>query len=188
MDDNVPWAKHTPSCTLQHWSLAGLLLDSSSVAERSANSVGRDLERRSLTPWDETEGTREDGELLVAPAAAILSEDPIKTPSNGFSELDHSRGLALITKSITPTKKVKSQNFSKHDDDSELMLDSESDEEAQTCLDSDTEDVNMTTEKPWKDHAVREFNLVLSSKYRNDSVIKLEAKVTFLSILRFLLI
>ena len=184
MDENVPWASHTPSCTLQHWSAVGLILNSSSViaAEKVANSVGPDRERRSVTPWEETESAREDGELPVAPPAPTSSEDSRKTSFNGFSELEHSRGLALITKSLTPTKKLKSQSFSKYDDDSELMLDSESDLEEQTCPDSETEDASMVIEKPWEDHATREFHLVLSKKDRNECNIKLEAKVTSICI------
>jgi len=181
MDGNVPWASHTPSCTLQHWSAVGVIL-TVIPAEKVANSVGHDRERRSVTPWEETESAREDGELPVAPPAPTSSEDPRKTTSNGFSELEHSRGLALITKSLTPTKQLKSQTFSKYDDDSELMLDSESDLEEQTCLDSEPEDASMDIEKPWEDHATREFHLVLSKRDRNDCNIKLEAKVTSISI------
>lgn len=177
MDENVPWASHAPSCTLEHWSAAGLVLNSSSAAaEHAANSFGPDQGRRSVTPWEETENAREDGELPVVPIAETLSEDPIEITSNGFSELEHSRGLALITKSITPTKKVKSQFFSKLDDDSELMLDSESDLEEQ-CLDSESEDVSMICEKPWEDHGTREFHLELSKKDENGRIMKLFAKI-----------
>ncbi|ONK60850.1 uncharacterized protein A4U43_C08F23370 [Asparagus officinalis] len=177
MDENVPWASHNPSCTLQHWSEAGLILNSSSVSkEQVTSSVTYDRDRSSLTPWEETEGAREDGELPVAPRALTSSEDPKKTNLNGFSEFEHSRGLALITKSITPTKKVKS-SLGKNDDDPELMVDSESDKEDQTSLDIEMEDASIGFEDPWEDHATREFHMVLSRKDRYERIIKLEAKI-----------
>lgn len=182
-DENVPWATYTPSCTLQHWSAAGPILNSSVVAsEQVVNYVGHDRDRRSVTPWEETESAREDGELPASLHAASLSEEPEKSIPDGFSELEHSRGLALITKSITPTKKVKSQYFSKQDDDPELMLDSESDLEEQSCLGLDTEDASKAVEEPWEDHANREFLLILSRKDRSERIVKLEAKVILPSV------
>ncbi|KAJ6795350.1 THO complex subunit 5B [Iris pallida] len=170
--ENVPWASHTRLCNMHHWSIAYTV-----AAEQVAESVERGVDGISITPRPETESAQEDGELPVASLVANLPEDSRKTISNGFSELEHSRGLALISKSITPSKRLRSQSFNKHEDDLDLLLESESDLEEQLCTDTEAENVSFTVEKPWEEYGAREFHLVLGRKDRNEQMIKLEAKV-----------
>lgn len=178
--ENVPWALHTPLCTLQSWSPAGLILDSSfsaGMVGEATNFVDMDLDRRSVTSW-EVESAREDGELPTAlPVATMSVNSSLGLPNESFQHAEHSRSLALISKNVTPTKMVKTRSFSKYEDELELIFDSESDLEEQACVDQLTENMTSIVCKPWEDHAAREFDLVLSRTCGNDRIIKLNAKV-----------
>lgn len=174
---NVPWASRSPLCSLQQWSASGINLNSSApvAARRVSGSVEPHLDRRSVTSW-EVENSREDGELPLALQAAI-PEDP-KMMSNLSLELEHSRSLSLISKSLTPSKKFKSQNSGKYEDDLELLLDSESDLDEKRCIDQETDNLSHIVEEPWEDHAAREFLMILGRVDRTEHVVKLEAKVS----------
>lgn len=179
--ENVPWALHTPRCTLQNWSLAGLLPDSLSssavMVGQVTNNVDTDLDRRSVTSWD-VESAREDGELpTTLPVATLPVDSPVAVSSEQPPHFEHSRSLALISKNVTPSKMVKTHSFSKYDDDLELVLDSESDTEMQVDEQNDNKESVVT--KPWEDYAAREFDFVLSRIYGNDRIIKLNAKVKY---------
>ncbi|KAH7655597.1 THO complex subunit 5 protein [Dioscorea alata] len=176
---NVPWALHTPFCTLHQWSLAGISDGSSSgvAVEQIIDPAGSDMDRRSAASWDEVEGAREDGELPLAVTVASSAEKPKTTSSSGFSDLEHSRSFSLLAKNLTP-KKIKSQHLLVHkdEDDLELMIDSESDVEEQV-FDQETEILRTVSEKPWEDFAAREFLLVLTRKDKTEQIVMLEAKV-----------
>lgn len=182
--ENTPWALHTPLCTLNSWSLAGTFPNSSSLVAAAAAtgvatvSVDHDLDKRSVTSLEEVESTREDGELPLALPVASKSDDSLITLSNGASNLiEHSRSLSLISKSITHPKKIFSRSFSMSEDNPEIMLDSESETEEQTCTELDTEDASCIVEKPWKEHGSKEFSLILSKIFGSGQAMKLEAKV-----------
>ncbi|RWW29235.1 hypothetical protein GW17_00006254, partial [Ensete ventricosum] len=178
--ENVPWALHTPLCTLQSWSPAGLIPDSSfsaGMVGQATNFVDMDLDRRSVTSW-EVESAREDGELPTAlPVATMSVNSSLGLPNESFQHAEYSRSLALISKNVTPTKMVKTRSFSKYEDELELILDSESEREEQACVDQLTENMTSIVCKPWEDHAAREFDLVLSKTCGNDRTVKLNAKV-----------
>ncbi|XP_010943078.2 THO complex subunit 5A [Elaeis guineensis] len=176
---DIPWALHDPLCTLQNCSSSELIPDSSSfsavVVGQVAHVIDLDLDRRSVTSW-EVESAREDGELPTALPAANSPDDSKVTMANGSSEhVEHSRSLALITKSVTPSKKVKSRVLRKSEDDLELILDSDSELEEHTCIDQEIENVRVG--KPWEDHAAKEFTLILTRTYENERNAKLNAKV-----------
>ncbi|KAK8970678.1 hypothetical protein KSP40_PGU021461 [Platanthera guangdongensis] len=177
-NENVPWALHTPLCSLQQWLSVGPLVDSSSsaiISEKAADSVDLELDRRSVPPW-ELENAREDGELPMTLPAAASPDDSRARSSNDFPDFDSSRSLALISKNITPPKMVKSLSMGRHEDDYDLIVDMESDVEDQMCIELETEIVDVI-EKPWVDHAAKEFHLVLCRKDGKERILKLEAKV-----------
>ncbi|PKU79903.1 hypothetical protein MA16_Dca012091 [Dendrobium catenatum] len=177
-NENVPWALHTPLCNLQQWLPVRPVVDSSVsavTAEKLVGSVGHELDRRSVPP-SEIESAREDGELPMALPATVFPDDSSTKISNVSSDLESSRSLTLISKNITPPKMVKSSSFGRHEDDLDLILDMESDVEEKVCIESET-DIVGATEKPWVDHAAREFHLVLCRKDGNEQMLKLEATV-----------
>ncbi|KAJ9166241.1 hypothetical protein P3X46_021019 [Hevea brasiliensis] len=175
--ENVPWALHTPLCNLNGWSPAGPppnqtssvpVIDTDQVQE----PMDADVDRRSGTSKEESESAREDGELPSLVASIV--NDVKLTPSK-ISNLEHSRQLALISKSIiSPINKAKSLSFKKHDEDSDILLDIDSDldELAPLELEAENEACHKIVENPWVDYGVKEYSLVLTR--RN---IKLEAKI-----------
>lgn len=178
---NTPWASHNPSCSLHSWSFTGSFPEPShrlslmmNVAGSSADS---DIERRSVTHWDETEGNREDGELLaVVPAEKELNVDSLNSEMSPEVR-SHSRGLSLISKSATPSKLSISRSFGRNDDDVDLLMYSDSELEDQPCIHEETEKVTPSIDKSWEDYASREFTMVLSKTMKNGPKIMLEAKV-----------
>ncbi|KAJ0984521.1 hypothetical protein J5N97_002877 [Dioscorea zingiberensis] len=177
---NVPWALHTPLCTLHQWSPAVITDGSSSaVAEQVVDPAGLDMDRRSVVAWDEVEGAREDGELPLAVTVVSSAEKPKAASSTGFSELEHSRSFTLLSKNLTPSKKIKKQHslLHKDEDDLELLIDSESDVDEQVYPDQETESLKTVGGKPWEDHAAREFHLLLTRMDKSEQIVKLEAKV-----------
>jgi THO complex subunit 5 len=182
---NTPWASHHPLCSLHSWLLTGSFPEPSRHLSLMMNGAGSsadsDIERRSVTHWEETEGTREDGELLaVVPA----DDEP-----NGSAVLDsmdsemspvvrsHSRGLSLISKSATPTKLSISHSFGRNDDDVDLLMYSDSELEDQPCIHEETEEGSQGIDKSWEDYASREFTMVLSKAMKKGPKVMLEAKV-----------
>lgn len=186
--ERVPWALHTPLCNLHSWSIVGPPPEQTSSlptidTEPAQEYLAVNMDGRSGTSKEDLESAREDGELPSLFQAASVGNDVKLTHSKG-SNLDHSRQLALISKSIiSPAAKARSQSFKKHDDDSDLLLDidSELDEPAQI----QTEVVNAasihhyeTNEKSWVDCGVKEFTLVLNRTMdANKKSVNLEAKI-----------
>lgn len=188
--DNVPWALHAPSCTLQSWSPVGFDPESSlspGMVDQSALSLHRDLERRSVTSW-EVESAREDGELPTTLPVAKLPDESATTSSGLFEHVDHSKSLAMISKNVTPSK-APARGLRKNDDDLDLLLESESEIEEQTFLDQETENASHVNREIWKEFAAREFALAFSKTCGSNTSMRLNAKVnpllyvTFLSVI-----
>ncbi|KAJ1281171.1 hypothetical protein BS78_04G287400 [Paspalum vaginatum] len=178
---NAPWASRSPLCSLHSWSLTGSfpepLSRSSLMVSGAASSVDSDVER-SVTNWEETEGTREDGELPVV--------DPSKKDPSGSTILhsevspeirSHSRGLSLISKSATPSKLSISHSFGRNEDDLDLLMYSDSELEDQPCILEETEKSSLIVDNSWEDYASKEFTMVLSKTMKNGPKVMLEAKV-----------
>lgn len=184
--EGVPWALHTPSCELHGWSpiepshnqTSPLPVNDTVQVQEPADV---DMDGKSGTLNTETESIREDGELPSLVPVPSNVNDVNDAPSR-VSDLDHSRQLALMSKTlVSPVSKLKTQSFKKQDEDSDLLLDMDSDREnAQDEL----ELTNVTTvqheiaKKSWADHGVKEYSLVLTRKIDlNGRNLKLEAKV-----------
>jgi THO complex subunit 5 len=181
---NTPWVVHHPLCSLHSWSFTGSLPEPSRrlslMMSGAGSSAGNDKER-SVTHWEESEGTREDGELLaVVPAenepngsAVLESMDSEMSPE--FRS--HSRGLSLISKNATPSKLSTSRSFGRNLDDVDLLMYSDSELEDQPCIPEETENDSRSIDKSWEDYASREFTMVLSKTMKNSPKVMLEAKV-----------
>ncbi|CAA6664331.1 unnamed protein product [Spirodela intermedia] len=155
--DAVPWALHSPACTLEQWSLIRSAADAASPPQ-TADSSELASEGRSIR--EEVESAREDGEL---PSVMQLSEDLKLSSLKASVELkEHSRSLALMSKSSTL----------RYDDGVDLMVDSESETEQQAPLVLDPEENSRV---PWEEYAAREFLMVLCRVAGGEKT-KLEAK------------
>ncbi|RVX00042.1 THO complex subunit 5B [Vitis vinifera] len=185
---SIPWALHTPLCNFNGWSSVGSSPNQASALsvtskEQVQETLDINMDGKSGTPREEVESAREDGELpSLVPVASVVNEAKL-TPSRG-SELEHSRRLALISKSIVPpTNKIKSLSFKKHDDDSDLLLDSDSDLDEPAQIEPEAENIAsdgcyVMIENSWVDYGVREFCLVLTRKMdAYERNVKLEAKI-----------
>ncbi|KAI9201054.1 hypothetical protein LWI28_017399 [Acer negundo] len=185
--ESVPWALHTPLCNLHNWSTAGPspnrapslpAIDTEQIQEH----IDVNMDGRSGNSKEELESAREDGELpSLVPAASVGSDVQI-TPSKA-SNLDHSRQLALISKSlISPVRKARSLSFKKYDDDSELLLDTDSELDDPAHIVAEAENAASIqcyeTEKSWVDCGVKEFCLTLTRKMDvNEKIVRLQAKI-----------
>ena len=194
---SIPWALHTPLCNFNGWSSVGSSPNQASALsvtskEQVQETLDIDMDGKSGTPREEVESAREDGELpSLVPVASVVNEAKL-TPLRG-SELEHSRRLALISKSIVPpTNKIKSLSFKKHDDDSDLLLDSDSDLDEPAQIEPEAENIAsdgcyVMIENSWVDYGVREFCLVLTRKMdAYERNVKLEAKVAYIIFLYFI--
>ncbi|CAM0943905.1 unnamed protein product [Alopecurus aequalis] len=179
---NTPWASRTPLCSLHSWSLTGVFPEPSAcsalMVSEPAGSVDSDMERRSVTNWQETEGNTEDGELPLAIAAEHTPSDSKMLHSEVSPEVrNHSRGLSLISKSSTPSKLSISHSFGRNEDDLDFLMESDSELEDLTCADQETEQGSVTIDRSWEDYASREFTMVLSKTLINGPKVMLEAKI-----------
>ncbi|XP_042487100.1 THO complex subunit 5B [Macadamia integrifolia] len=189
--ENVPWASHNPLCNLQSWSSVGpsphQVSSLSAVAlEQVAEPLDLDTEGRSCTLREEMESAREDGELpAVVHVPTIINDTKLpdaKIPVSKVTDVEHSRRLVLLSKSIVPPfNKTKSLSFQKNDEDSELTLDDGSDLDEASQFEREPESAaNMGCHKmvSWEDYGVKEFCLVLNRKIeKTERAINLEAKV-----------
>ncbi|KAG8377602.1 hypothetical protein BUALT_Bualt08G0050100 [Buddleja alternifolia] len=181
---SVPWASHTPRCKLHGW------LSTTSVGNNSTTSHVTDVERvhvstntdasRKSGTSKEMETTTEDGELPSLVSVTNGVNDVKLTPSKGI-EMDHSRRLSLISKSIvSPISKGKSPSFKKPEEDVDLLLESENelDEPVQVEETSDNALPLGELKNSWADCGVHEYSLVLIRKLDKDErIMKLEAKI-----------
>lgn len=185
---SVPWALHTPSCNLDGWAPARSLINEASsltvmdTEEHIQEPVDVNVVEKSGTTKEEVEGTREDGELpALLPNVSVVGN---VRPSSKVSNLDHSKQLSLISKSIiSPLNMVKSRSFKNYDENSDFLLDVESDLDEPVQIEPEPEDIlydhcSKKSEISWIDCGVKEFCLVLSRKMGVDKrSVNLEAKV-----------
>ncbi|KAK6938677.1 THO complex, subunit 5 [Dillenia turbinata] len=136
--ENVPWTLHTPQCSLHSWSQMG-----SSSNQTSPLPVIES--EQVLVPLDsDTDGK----------SVATKTDDGQLTGSKG-PDIEHSKHLVLISKSMVLLTKARTQSFNRLVESSDLLLDTESD-----------------IDEP------REFYLVLTRrKDSSEKIIKLEAKI-----------
>ncbi|KAL6911549.1 hypothetical protein ACP4OV_000354 [Aristida adscensionis] len=178
---NTPWASHTPLCSLHSWSLTGSFPGPSPrnlMLSGAASGVDSDIERRSVTQWEETESTREDGELpVVIPADNEPNGSTILHSEVSPEVRSHSRGLSLISKSATPSKLSISHSFSRNEDDHDLLIYSDSELEDPPFTYEETEKSSVTIDKSWEEYGSREFTMVLSKILKTGQKVMLEAKV-----------
>ncbi|XP_078441458.1 THO complex, subunit 5 [Wolffia australiana] len=163
---DVPWALHSPSCTMEQWSAPGSTsVDVGSLDNSSAARSNR----------EEGESAREDGELPSASQLPVISDDP-KPVSPG----ELSRSLNLMSKRPTASNLGKSMSFKRHDEITDLVMDWESDEEQQVApgIELEGEDISMKKNwrRPWEEYGLKVFSMVLS-RIQNGKKMKLEAKV-----------
>ncbi|KAI4316697.1 hypothetical protein L6164_024652 [Bauhinia variegata] len=183
---SVPWALHAPLCNLHSWSpVRAPLVDTSSLVvidkeEHVQEQMDVGAVERSGTTKEELEGIREDGEL---PSLLPIVGD-VKPPYSKGSNLDHSKQLSLISKSIiSPVNKVKSHSFKKYDENSDFLLDTESDLDEPAHIEPEHENTVSDhclrkSEFSWIDYGAKEFCLVLSRKIGADKRnVNLEAKI-----------
>ncbi|XP_057469198.1 THO complex subunit 5A isoform X1 [Actinidia eriantha] len=186
--ESVPWALHMPLCSLHGWSQIGSSPNNASSSllvdvEQGQGPLSIDMNERSDASKEEVENVREDGELpSLVPVSAVVNDAKV-TPPKG-SDLEHSKRLSLISKSmVSPIGMPKSLSFKKNDDDSEIMLDSESDLDEAVQIDQDTGNAAgigclEMVENFWADYGVQEYCLVLTRTVDdNKRNMKLEAKI-----------
>ncbi|KAK7283290.1 hypothetical protein RIF29_12711 [Crotalaria pallida] len=177
--ESVPWALHSPLCNIDGWSViralpvpseaSSLAVIDKDVQVREPMDVDVDAIERSGATKEDLESITEDGEL------------PTLLPK--MSKLDHSKQLSLISKSITPPlNKVRSKSFKKLDDNSDFLLDTESDLDEPAQIEQEDEsiasDYCIKKSISWIDYGVKEFSLVLRRKVGADErIVNLEAKI-----------
>ncbi|XP_022982205.1 THO complex subunit 5B [Cucurbita maxima] len=186
--DNVPWASHKPSCSLQGWSLVGYATSQESSLnimekEKVRDPLDVDMLGKSGISREDIDGAREDGELPALVSSTSILDNaqptPLRTPN-----LEHSKQLTLISKSITPqTNYSRMLSFSKHDEDYELMLDVDSDQDEPMQTELAADDVasipsNDITRKTWMDYGSKEYCLVMTRNTDSPAKnLKLQAKI-----------
>ncbi|XP_031119126.1 THO complex subunit 5B-like [Ipomoea triloba] len=184
---SVPWTSHNPRCSLHGWSSLGSACnEASSVPAVDAEKVqGPDvsMEVRSDTSKEEVENTREDGELPSLTLATAGVHDATPTPTRGTNS-DHSRKLGFISKCvISPLNKGKSPSFKKHEEDLDLIMESDSELDEPAQVEQDTDSIPGSTvpyvdDKSWADCRVEDYILVLTRKtHDGEKTMRLEAQV-----------
>lgn len=188
--ESVPWALHIPLCNLHGCSPVGPApsqVSSVSVIDLVQGQPHADVDERYGNSKEELENNREDGELREIPSVALVSSATSDVTTLALSKepnLEHSRQMALLSKSlVSPIGKVKSQSYKRHDDDDFiLMLGVESDPDEPAC-DEPEEEHTMPShcfeaDKKWVNYGAKDFSLVLTRITGVDNkTMKLEAKV-----------
>lgn len=188
--NSVPWALHTPLCSLCSWVHIGSLpnLVAPLVVEETEQvkiPPETEIARKPDSSKEEVENAREDGELPSLLAPPVSDIDVKRTPLKG-SDYDHYKQLALISKSVaSPMSKGKSLSFKENYEDVDLlMLDSGSDVDEQ-AIEPVAESVPTAggaeiVDYSWVESGVQEYCLVLNRKTDNgDKNMKLQAKVGY---------
>ncbi|KAK9073362.1 hypothetical protein SSX86_007686 [Deinandra increscens subsp. villosa] len=179
----VPWFSHARLCSLQSWTVMSSHKATTTIEEQIQTPQEVEMVGGPDTSKAEIENIREDGELpSLNPAATVVNGITVKPLK--VSGIEHSKRLALITKSVaSPMSKGKSPSFRKLDDDLDLMLvsDSEVDEPPQT--ESETALTGSggikVIDNSWIFCGVRDYCLILTRKINSsDGYMKLEAKIT----------
>ncbi|XP_065881136.1 THO complex subunit 5B-like [Euphorbia lathyris] len=182
--ENVPWALHSPFCNLHGWSSARpSAIQTSSVpdTDKVLELMDVDVQKGSGISKEELEGAREDGEL---PSLVASVSNNVKLNSSRSSNVEHTKQLALISKSaISPISKTKSLSFKKHDEDSDLLLDTDSDQDDLASFEPEVEneasaEQDKMNEKLWVEYGAKEHLLVLTRNMdAKGGNVKLEAKI-----------
>lgn len=180
--ESVPWALHKHLCSLHRWSLVTSSANYSSSLVRADMKKGNDssdvsVARKAAISQDVVEVVPEDGELPSLITVAAVGIDYKSTVVKPESDLDHSKLIALISKStIPPAKTARSHSFARHDDDSDLCLDSESEADDISKTEGEVE-VIATEGGSWVDYGSQDFNLSLIRTDAEERSIELEAKI-----------
>ncbi|XP_068641219.1 THO complex subunit 5A-like isoform X2 [Aristolochia californica] len=178
--ENVPWASHTPLCTIQSWVAGGT--DLSQVSSISAVPSEQVPETKDTEMDGPSENVQEDGELPTVSQAPIVLNVNKPSPLSKGPSLEHSRRLALISKSVVPSTPGKSSLSYKKNEDLDIILDGESDIDDVSYPEEMENDASLgifeIANKSWEEYAVREFRLVLSRKLEgNGRNLNLEVKI-----------
>lgn len=183
----VPWFSHARLCSLQSWTIMPSLKSAASIEEQVQAPQEVDMVGEPDTSKAEIENAREDGELPSLNPSANVGKEITITPIKA-SGIEHSKRLALITKSVASPlskgKSAKSPSFRKHDEDLDLMVFSDSEVDEPTQIESETDEAMGTgnlkvTDNSWITCGVREYRLLLTRRVNSgDEYMKLEAKVT----------
>ncbi|KAL3634213.1 hypothetical protein CASFOL_021267 [Castilleja foliolosa] len=182
--ESVPWASYTPKCNLYAWSIASTSNSTSSLPvaelEKEQGSVSVDSDRKFWGSKDETETTKEDGELPSL-VATNVNDVKLLTPSKG-SEHEHSERLSLISKSIiSPMTKGKSPSFKKQEEEVDFMLDSDNELDEPVQIEEVSDYAlggHAMIDDSWVYTGIQEYSLVLIRKLDDDArIMKLEAKI-----------
>ncbi|MFS7911206.1 putative THO complex, subunit 5 protein [Helianthus anomalus] len=181
----VPWFSHARLCSLQNWTIIPSHKPTTPIEEQNQSRQELETVAGPDTSKSEIENIREDGELpSLNPAATVANEIVVTVTPLKISGTDHSKRLALITKSVaSPMSKGKSPSSRKLDEDLDLML--VSDDEVDEPLQSEPEPVLTgnggvhVIDNSWIACGARDYRLVLMRKVNSgDGYIKLEAKIT----------
>lgn len=188
--DDVPWVSHKPSCCLQGWSLVGYPISQASSLttmekEKVQDPVDVDMLGKSGISREEIDGAREDGELPALVSSTSVLNNAQLTPLR-IPNLEHSKQLTLISKSITPqTNYSRMLSFNKHDEDYELMLDVDSDQDEPVQPELAADEIasipsSDMARRTWMDYGSKEYCLVMTRDTDSPAKnLKLQAKVTF---------
>ncbi|XP_076912835.1 THO complex subunit 5A [Bidens hawaiensis] len=183
----VPWFSHTRQCSLQSWTIIPLHKPTAPIEEQNqtqqeVNTVGGPGPGPD-TSKPETENITEDGELPSLNPTTVIGKEITITPLK-VSGTEHSKRLALITKSVgSPMSKGKSPSSRRLDDEFDLMMsvsDSEVDEPQQTepeTVLTETGGIKVI-DNSWIACGVRDYCLILTRNLNNsDGLLKLKAKI-----------
>ncbi|KAL3514529.1 hypothetical protein ACH5RR_027246 [Cinchona calisaya] len=177
---SVPWASYSPQCSLHGWSLIGSSPNQTPLSTSDVEQIQvpeSETDGKSDVPKQAVETLQEDGELPSLALITAVANDVKLTPSKG-SDLDLSRRLPLISKSmLSPANKGKSPSFKRHDEDVDLILESESELDEPAVIEPDIDNADMI-DNSWADSGVQEYRLSFIRKISNsEKNFKLEAKI-----------
>ncbi|KAG9129537.1 hypothetical protein Leryth_025088 [Lithospermum erythrorhizon] len=172
---SVPWASHSPKCSLISCKpVSGSPSQALPVPNTEQVPATLAIDKGEKSSLRLEIGTnREDGELPYLNPVGSATSDAVITPTKNM-DLEHSMRMSLISKNvISPMTMGKSPSFRKHEDDVDLILDSDSELDEPAKDELETEDVlgggefNLC-DRAWINVGVREYCLVLTRKSDND--------------------
>lgn len=179
---SVPWAAHEHLCFLHRWSHVGSSLNQDGSlsrvdVEQDHDAFDANMAGRASSSKEEGIMT-EDGELPSLTPATVVTDEKSSAYLNQGSGVKHSKRMALISKSIAvPVKTARNQSFGRYEEDTDLMMDSESEVDDTTNNDKEIE-CAVDEGNSWVDYGIKEFNLVLTRKRdAGEGNVDLEVKV-----------
>lgn len=178
---NVTWAAQEHLCSLHRWSHIGssisqeVLLPRMDV-EQDHDSFNVNMGVRAESSKEEVGLLTEDGELPSLIPAAVVADDRSTANINQGLGVNRSKRMTLISKSVAlPVRTARNQSFGRYEEDTDLILDSESEVDDPIKIESENDIV--IEENHWVDYGVKEFNLVLTRKRDGEDNVDLEAKI-----------